>query len=160
MRILSTELRLRVKNRKPRPFMRAASADAAIGDGRCSTNLAFEDVIDGASVSYNRDSAISSPSTPNSSLSSQSNLVCAGGGSPSPNTPSPATPTSQQSANTPLSGNSVIYQAPGGAGYAVGTSGHKNSLKGTKLARRARSFKDDLIEKISMIRTPNNTLGR
>ncbi|XP_020715438.1 guanine nucleotide-releasing factor 2 isoform X6 [Ceratitis capitata] len=105
-------------------------------------------------------SAISSPSTPNSSLSSQSNLVCAGGGSPSPNTPSPATPTSQQSANTPLSGNSVIYQAPGGAGYAVGTSGHKNSLKGTKLARRARSFKDDLIEKISMIRTPNNTLGR
>uniref|UniRef100_A0A0A1XMU3 CRK SH3-binding GNRP n=1 Tax=Zeugodacus cucurbitae TaxID=28588 RepID=A0A0A1XMU3_ZEUCU len=105
------------------------------------------------------DSAISSPSTPNSSLSSQSNLVCAGGGTPSPNTPSPATPTSQQSANTPLSGNSAIYQVPG-AGYGVSTSGHKNSLKGTKLARRARSFKDDLIEKISMIRTPNNTLGR
>nr|XP_036231987.1 guanine nucleotide-releasing factor 2 isoform X10 [Bactrocera oleae] len=105
------------------------------------------------------DSAISSPSTPNSSLSSQSNLVCAGGGTPSPNTPSPATPTSQQSANTPLSGNSAIYQAPG-AGYGISTSGHKNSLKGTKLARRARSFKDDLIEKISMIRTPNNTLGR
>ncbi|XP_011177583.1 guanine nucleotide-releasing factor 2 isoform X3 [Zeugodacus cucurbitae] len=104
-------------------------------------------------------SAISSPSTPNSSLSSQSNLVCAGGGTPSPNTPSPATPTSQQSANTPLSGNSAIYQVPG-AGYGVSTSGHKNSLKGTKLARRARSFKDDLIEKISMIRTPNNTLGR
>ncbi|XP_069966350.1 guanine nucleotide-releasing factor 2 isoform X7 [Bactrocera oleae] len=104
-------------------------------------------------------SAISSPSTPNSSLSSQSNLVCAGGGTPSPNTPSPATPTSQQSANTPLSGNSAIYQAPG-AGYGISTSGHKNSLKGTKLARRARSFKDDLIEKISMIRTPNNTLGR
>ncbi|XP_017470048.1 PREDICTED: guanine nucleotide-releasing factor 2 [Rhagoletis zephyria] len=103
-------------------------------------------------------SAISSPSTPNSSLSSQSNIVC-GGGTPSPNTPSPATPTSQQSANTPLSGNSAIYQTPG-SGFSVSTSGHKNSLKGTKLARRARSFKDDLIEKISMIRTPNNTLGR
>uniref|UniRef100_A0A034V7R7 CRK SH3-binding GNRP n=1 Tax=Bactrocera dorsalis TaxID=27457 RepID=A0A034V7R7_BACDO len=158
MRILSTELRLRVKNRKPRPFSRAASADAAVGDSRCCANPAFDDA-DGAGVSYNRDSAISSPSTPNSSLSSQSNLVCAGGGTPSPNTPSPATPTSQQSANTPLSGNSAIYQVPG-AGYGVSTSGHKNSLKGTKLARRARSFKDDLIEKISMIRTPNNTLGR
>ncbi|XP_054728044.1 guanine nucleotide-releasing factor 2 isoform X2 [Anastrepha obliqua] len=159
MRILSTELRLRVKNRKPRPFMRAASADATVGDSRCSVNQAFDDADGGgAGGSFSRDSAISSPSTPNSSLSSQSNLVC-GGGTPSPNTPSPATPTSQQSANTPLSGNSAIYQTPG-SGFGVSPSGHKNSLKGTKLARRARSFKDDLIEKISMIRTPNNTLGR
>ncbi|XP_067641660.1 guanine nucleotide-releasing factor 2 isoform X4 [Eurosta solidaginis] len=107
-------------------------------------------------------SAISSPSTPNTSLSSQTNLVCGGVGTPSPNTPSPATPTSQQSASTPLSGNSAIYQTPGGSAYGgvSSTSGHKNSLKGIKLARRARSFKDDLIEKISMIRTPNNTLGR
>ncbi|XP_037028362.1 guanine nucleotide-releasing factor 2 isoform X13 [Bradysia coprophila] len=37
---------------------------------------------------------------------------------------------------------------------------HKNSLRGTKLARRARSFKDDFLEKISQIRTPTNTLGR
>ncbi|XP_017148131.1 guanine nucleotide-releasing factor 2 isoform X7 [Drosophila miranda] len=45
-------------------------------------------------------------------------------------------------------------------GNPSGSSGHKNSLKGTKLARRARSFKDDLIEKISLMRTTNNTLGR
>ncbi|XP_067641656.1 guanine nucleotide-releasing factor 2 isoform X2 [Eurosta solidaginis] len=163
MRILSTELRLRVKNRKPRPFMRAASADAAVGDNRCSINQAFDDADGaGAGVSFSRDSAISSPSTPNTSLSSQTNLVCGGVGTPSPNTPSPATPTSQQSASTPLSGNSAIYQTPGGSAYGgvSSTSGHKNSLKGIKLARRARSFKDDLIEKISMIRTPNNTLGR
>lgn len=42
----------------------------------------------------------------------------------------------------------------------IGSSGHKNSLKGTKLARRAKSFKDDLFEKISLMRTPTNTLGR
>ena len=40
------------------------------------------------------------------------------------------------------------------------SSGHKNSLRGTKLARRARSFKDDIFEKISQIRTPTSTLGR
>ncbi|XP_073834083.1 C3G guanyl-nucleotide exchange factor isoform X3 [Musca autumnalis] len=87
-----------------------------------------------------QDSVISTPSTPNSSLSSQSNLYG------SPNT-SPATPTQQTS--TPLVGNNT-----------TGSSGHKNSLKGTKLARRARSFKDDLFEKISLMRTPTNTLGR
>ncbi|XP_058977703.1 guanine nucleotide-releasing factor 2 isoform X2 [Musca domestica] len=84
-----------------------------------------------------QDSVISTPSTPNSSLSSQSNLYG------SPNT-SPATPTQQSS--TPLVGNNT-----------TGSSGHKNSLKGTKFARRARSFKDDLI---SMMRTQTNTLGR
>lgn len=35
----------------------------------------------------------------------------------------------------------------------------QNSLRGTKLARRARSFKDDFLEKISQIRTPTNTLS-
>lgn len=43
---------------------------------------------------------------------------------------------------------------------STGSLGHKNSLRGTKLARRARSFKDDFLEKISQIRTPTNTLGR
>ncbi|KAJ6637477.1 Guanine nucleotide-releasing factor 2 [Pseudolycoriella hygida] len=37
---------------------------------------------------------------------------------------------------------------------------HKNSFRGNKLAKRARSFKDDFLEKISQIRTPTNTLGR
>lgn len=53
MRILNTELRLRVKNRKPRPFSRAASADAAVGDNHCCANPAFDDT-DGAGVSFNR----------------------------------------------------------------------------------------------------------
>jgi hypothetical protein len=35
-------------------------------------------------------------------------------------------------------------------------SGHKGSLKSNKLAKRARSFKEDLLEKISQIRTPTN----
>lgn len=86
--------------------------------------------------SFLTDSVISTPSTPNSSLSSQSNLY----GSPNI---SPATPTQQPQSTPP-----------------TGSSGHKNSLKGTKLARRARSFKDDLFEKISLMRTPTNTLGR
>ncbi|KAH8275995.1 hypothetical protein KR018_002093, partial [Drosophila ironensis] len=33
MRVLNTELRLRFKNRKPRPFNRAASADDAVAMG-------------------------------------------------------------------------------------------------------------------------------
>lgn len=41
------------------------------------------------------------------------------------------------------------------------SNGHKqNSLRNTKLARRARSFKDDVIGKIIQIRAPNvNTLS-
>ncbi|XP_031332438.1 guanine nucleotide-releasing factor 2 isoform X3 [Photinus pyralis] len=37
-----------------------------------------------------------------------------------------------------------------------GPGGHKPSFKSTKLARRARSFKDDFLEKISQIRSPTN----
>jgi len=70
----------------------------------------------------------------------------------------------QQPQGTP-GGSSRVGGAAGGSGVppappSAGSSGHKNSLKGTKLARRARSFKDDLIEKISLMRTTNNTLGR
>lgn len=74
----------------------------------------------------------------------------------------------QQLQGTP-GGSSRVGGAGAGAGGgggvppappSAGSSGHKNSLKGTKLARRARSFKDDLIEKISLMRTTNNTLGR
>lgn len=43
---------------------------------------------------------------------------------------------------------------------SIGSSGHKGSLRGTKLARRARSFKDDFLEKISQIRTPTSTMTR
>lgn len=51
----------------------------------------------------------------------------------------------------------------GGAGSAAvvtNSSGHKGSLRGTKIARRARSFKDDFLEKISQMRTPSSTLNR
>uniref|UniRef100_A0A1B0G205 CRK SH3-binding GNRP n=1 Tax=Glossina morsitans morsitans TaxID=37546 RepID=A0A1B0G205_GLOMM len=87
-----------------------------------------------------KDSVISSPSTPNSSLSSQTNL----------NTPITSNPI-QQATSTPLNNTNS---------YTAGVLGHKNSLRGTKLAKRARSFKDDLFEKISLMRTPTNTLGR
>lgn len=42
---------------------------------------------------------------------------------------------------------------------ALNNSHKQNSLRNTKLARRARSFKDDVIGKIIQIRTPNNTLS-
>ncbi|XP_050101033.1 guanine nucleotide-releasing factor 2 isoform X2 [Anopheles aquasalis] len=43
---------------------------------------------------------------------------------------------------------------------ASGTLGPKGSIRGNKLARRARSFKDDFLEKISQIRTPTSTMTR
>ncbi|XP_053678849.1 guanine nucleotide-releasing factor 2 [Anopheles nili] len=54
-------------------------------------------------------------------------------------------------------------EAGGGTAVTPGTpgsSGHKGSIRGNKLARRARSFKDDFLEKISQIRTPTNTMTR
>ncbi|XP_037813219.1 guanine nucleotide-releasing factor 2 isoform X2 [Lucilia sericata] len=99
-----------------------------------------------------KDIVISTPSTPNSTLSSQTNLYG------SPNTPSPATPTQQTS--TPLGSGGTSTGTSSSNQSVTGSSGHKNSLKGTKLARRARSFKDDLFEKINLMRTPTNTLGR
>uniref|UniRef100_A0A182PL47 CRK SH3-binding GNRP n=1 Tax=Anopheles epiroticus TaxID=199890 RepID=A0A182PL47_9DIPT len=53
-------------------------------------------------------------------------------------------------------GNSSASGTPG----APGSSGHKGSIRGNKLARRARSFKDDFLEKISQIRTPTSTMTR
>ncbi|XP_030752643.1 guanine nucleotide-releasing factor 2 isoform X3 [Sitophilus oryzae] len=38
-----------------------------------------------------------------------------------------------------------------------GPGGHKPSFKGTKLARRARSFKDDFLGKISQMRSPGSS---
>ena len=45
-------------------------------------------------------------------------------------------------------------------GHNSSTLRHKGSLRGNKLARRARSFKDDLFEKLSQMRTPNSTMTR
>ncbi|XP_049821190.1 guanine nucleotide-releasing factor 2 isoform X3 [Aethina tumida] len=51
-------------------------------------------------------------------------------------------PENESSSPSPLAG-----QGPGG---------HKPSFKGTKLARRARSFKDDFLGKFSQMRGPNS----
>ncbi|EDV34657.1 uncharacterized protein Dana_GF20837, isoform A [Drosophila ananassae] len=116
--------------------------------------------------------SISSPSTPgtcssgggsgggcssssNNSLNSGNSYSAAASSASSTLPPS----THHQAPGTPRGGGGSSG-APPPAPPSAGSSGHKNSLKGTKLARRARSFKDDLIEKISLMRTTNNTLGR
>ncbi|XP_058127342.1 guanine nucleotide-releasing factor 2 [Anopheles coustani] len=67
------------------------------------------------------------------------------------------TPTAAGGGNETSAGDgSTIATTPG----APGSSGHKGSIRGNKLARRARSFKDDFLEKISQIRTPTNTMTR
>lgn len=43
-------------------------------------------------------------------------------------------------------------------GFGVTSSHHKHSLRGNKFARRAQSFKDEIMEKFA--RTPNNTHKR
>nr|XP_017030510.1 guanine nucleotide-releasing factor 2 isoform X2 [Drosophila kikkawai] len=191
MRVLNTELRLRFKNRKPRPFNRAASADDAmdmgpgsgmgIGVGDPAMPSSIDQRLNGAT---NMHGSISSPSTPGTcsvgggGCSSSSNNSINSGGYSTACTPPPAAHHQQQQQHhnhqqqqqhpppsTPGSrggAGGVPPPAPlnlSGSGQS-GSSGHKNSLKGTKLARRARSFKDDLIEKISLMRTTNNTLGR
>lgn len=40
------------------------------------------------------------------------------------------------------------------------SSDNRSNFRGTKIARRARSFKDDFFEKISQMRTPTNTISR
>ncbi|XP_043657781.1 guanine nucleotide-releasing factor 2 isoform X10 [Drosophila teissieri] len=127
--------------------------------------------------------SISSPSTPGAcssgigvgggGCSSSSNNSINSGSYSTACTPPP--PTHHHTQHQQLQGTPAGSSRVGGAGGAggagggsgvppappsAGSSGHKNSLKGTKLARRARSFKDDLIEKISLMRTTNNTLGR
>ncbi|XP_030380880.1 guanine nucleotide-releasing factor 2 isoform X2 [Scaptodrosophila lebanonensis] len=132
------------------------------------------------------DGSISSPSTPNCSAGGCSSISSISNSNNSNNnnrinsaayTPLSTTPNSHHQ-HHPQHQHQSPSQQLGNKGVGVGvgvppvppaaesnagsgsTSGHKNSLKGTKLARRARSFKDDLIEKISLMRTPNNTLGR
>ncbi|XP_032594459.1 guanine nucleotide-releasing factor 2 isoform X1 [Drosophila grimshawi] len=184
MLVLNTELRLRFQKRKPRQFNRAASAD----DASQSLEAAEKNNNNNNGV-VSMNGSISSPSTPSNCSavgvggcggSSSNNSINSGstytGHSSSSSTtpPPPTTPQQQQQHHHHLSsggtgrtvGVGVPPPAPPNANATStsssgsGSSGHKNSLKGTKLAKRARSFKDDLIEKISLMRTTNNTLGR
>uniref|UniRef100_A0A182U6F6 Uncharacterized protein n=1 Tax=Anopheles melas TaxID=34690 RepID=A0A182U6F6_9DIPT len=94
-------------------------------------------------------SSIGLTSTPVSSgRSSNSNSSNSNGGSSVTSTPTAG--GHDQAAG----GNSSASVTPG----APGSSGHKGSIRGNKLARRARSFKDDFLEKISQIRTPTSTM--
>ncbi|XP_015041258.2 guanine nucleotide-releasing factor 2 isoform X10 [Drosophila pseudoobscura] len=121
--------------------------------------------------------SISSPNTPGGGAigggcsSSSNNSINSGSYASASSVPVACTPPPPTHQNQ--NQHQHQYQGGGRAGGGVppappsavhgnpsGSSGHKNSLKGTKLARRARSFKDDLIEKISLMRTTNNTLGR
>uniref|UniRef100_A0A8W7PNU9 Uncharacterized protein n=1 Tax=Anopheles coluzzii TaxID=1518534 RepID=A0A8W7PNU9_ANOCL len=96
-------------------------------------------------------SSIGLTSTPVSSgRSSNSNSSNSNGGSSVTSTPTAG--GHDQAAG----GNSSASVTPG----APGSSGHKGSIRGNKLARRARSFKDDFLEKISQIRTPTSTMTR
>ncbi|KRK05926.1 guanine nucleotide-releasing factor 2 isoform X14 [Drosophila yakuba] len=191
MRVLNTELRLRFKNRKPRPFNRAASADDAMdlgtGMGMGMQTGTGTGIANGTEIGLRLNGAtsmngsISSPSTPGAcssgigvgggGCSSSSNNSINSGSYSTACTPPPPThhhhTQHQQLQGTPAGSSRVGGAGGAGGGSGVppappsaGSSGHKNSLKGTKLARRARSFKDDLIEKISLMRTTNNTLGR
>ncbi|XP_034490524.1 guanine nucleotide-releasing factor 2 isoform X6 [Drosophila innubila] len=171
MRVLNTELRLRFKNRKPRPFNRAASAD----DAATATPAADELRLNGTLSMHG---SISSPSTPSncsgggvvggcssSSNNSINSATYTGHSASAASTPPPPQQQQQQYTTTTTTTTPAAHRGGGGSGVppappSAGSSGHKNSLKGTKLARRARSFKDDLIEKISLMRTTNNTLGR
>ncbi|XP_021695091.1 guanine nucleotide-releasing factor 2 isoform X4 [Aedes aegypti] len=76
-------------------------------------------------------------------------------------------PGGGNNAATAAAGGTTPVTAENGDGKAAavtpgapGSSGHKGSIRGNKLARRARSFKDDFLEKISQIRTPTNTMTR
>uniref|UniRef100_A0AAG5D223 CRK SH3-binding GNRP n=1 Tax=Anopheles atroparvus TaxID=41427 RepID=A0AAG5D223_ANOAO len=86
----------------------------------------------------------SSASGSNGGASSHSSSAVIGGSTPAP------------SGNEACGSSSNVNTTPS----APGSSGHKGSIRGNKLARRARSFKDDFLEKISQIRTPTSTMTR
>ncbi|XP_062700338.1 guanine nucleotide-releasing factor 2 isoform X4 [Aedes albopictus] len=101
----------------------------------------------------------SAGTTPRNSGSSTASSNCATNSQQQQNSIANASPVSTQTASTPAvteNGDGGKTVTPG----APGSSGHKGSIRGNKLARRARSFKDDFLEKISQIRTPTNTMTR
>nr|XP_019544606.2 guanine nucleotide-releasing factor 2-like isoform X2 [Aedes albopictus] len=98
----------------------------------------------------------SAGATPRNSGSSTASSNCANS-SPQQNSNCNVAASSVSSSTTPVTENG---DAKGVTPGAPGSSGHKGSIRGNKLARRARSFKDDFLEKISQIRTPTNTMTR
>lgn len=131
---------------------RASAPAATTGPGGSTSNNPndFDSATSGSSVIIST-STHSTPRNSASSITSSSGANC-----------TTATTNSNSANNSPASGGPTEnggdkqQVTPG----APGSSGHKGSIRGNKLARRARSFKDDFLEKISQIRTPTNTMTR
>uniref|UniRef100_A0A182LZJ2 Uncharacterized protein n=1 Tax=Anopheles culicifacies TaxID=139723 RepID=A0A182LZJ2_9DIPT len=100
----------------------------------------------------NNSSNIGLTSTPISSGCNSNGNSKGGGAGSTTTSPTVGAANDQNSSNSSSGTNTTV--TPG----APGSSGHKGSIRGNKLARRARSFKDDFLEKISQIRTPTNTM--
>ncbi|XP_062539445.1 guanine nucleotide-releasing factor 2 isoform X2 [Armigeres subalbatus] len=95
----------------------------------------------------------SSTASSNCTISNSNPNVSPGSGGNTSATPGNA-------GSTPVAENGDSNKSAAITPGAPGSSGHKGSIRGNKLARRARSFKDDFLEKISQIRTPTNTMTR
>ncbi|XP_052899790.1 guanine nucleotide-releasing factor 2-like isoform X1 [Anopheles moucheti] len=108
----------------------------------------------GNCTSTNNSNNIGLTSTPVSSGRNANGNSKAGSSGSATNTPTIGGCIDQNSSYSSSATNTSV--TPG----VPGSSGHKGSIRGNKLARRARSFKDDFLEKISQIRTPTNTMAR
>ncbi|XP_049301000.1 guanine nucleotide-releasing factor 2 isoform X2 [Anopheles funestus] len=108
----------------------------------------------GNCTTANSNSNIGLTSTPVSSGRNANGNSKGGGTGSATSAPTTGGCNDQNSSSSGSGTNTTV--TPG----APGSSGHKGSIRGNKLARRARSFKDDFLEKISQIRTPTNTMTR
>uniref|UniRef100_A0A8D8MZP8 Guanine nucleotide-releasing factor 2 n=1 Tax=Culex pipiens TaxID=7175 RepID=A0A8D8MZP8_CULPI len=126
-----------------------SSAPASTGPGGTTpSNLNdCDSATSGSSVTIST-STHTTPRNSASSITSNTGGNCTAAAAATNNNNSPAGPTEN--------GGDKSQVTPG----APGSSGHKGSIRGNKLARRARSFKDDFLEKISQIRTPTSTMTR
>ncbi|XP_065076425.1 guanine nucleotide-releasing factor 2 isoform X5 [Ochlerotatus camptorhynchus] len=139
------------------PGLFAAAAAASGGD--LTPVPSFGEYCDNGTITQSSNNiSASAGATPRNSGSSTASSNCANSAntttpvaSAGNNVTSPATPAVENGG-----GERSASITPGGPG----SSGHKGSIRGNKLARRARSFKDDFLEKISQIRTPTSTMTR
>lgn len=135
----------------PKGERSSAPASTTTGPGGTtpsSTNLNdCDSATSGSSVTIST-STHTTPRNSASSITSNTGGNC---------TAAAATPNNSPAGGPTENGGGDKSQVTPGA---PGSSGHKGSIRGNKLARRARSFKDDFLEKISQIRTPTSTMTR